>query len=156
MNRLLELKTDTSKKSKSRSPKTATQDASIQLLRRKQQKKPKAGTLDHLLKEARNMSDSLEILKTYLTTNEIPCYKYHFTVNGPPIVFDRYRATLKLSKDGKRFIMHNYKPEENFAAQERMAKLAARKEKVVQQMMEEMSQGKHVSAQDLRDPLGRS
>ena len=29
----------------------------------------------------------------------MPCTKLHYTVNGLPTIFDKYRATIKLSKD---------------------------------------------------------
>jgi hypothetical protein len=53
------------------------------------------------------------MLRTYLSMNEIPCFKYHYTVNGAPIIFDKYRSTLRLSKDKQKLVIHSFKPEEH-------------------------------------------
>jgi hypothetical protein len=74
----------------------------------------KPETLNDLIKRSKHTVDTLEMLKSYLSSNEITCFKYHYTINGAPIIFDKYRATFKLSKDKKKIIIHNYKPEENY------------------------------------------
>ena len=44
---------------------------------------------------------------------EIPCIKFHYTVNGAQMTNDSYRATLGLSKDFKTLIINNFKPEQD-------------------------------------------
>ena len=75
---------------------------------------PKPETLDDLIKRSKHTVDTLEMLKSYLSLNDIPCFKYHYTVNGAPIIFDKYKSTLRLSKDKTKLIIHNFKPEENY------------------------------------------
>ena len=80
--------------------------------------------LGDLITKARQSANSLRMLCDYLVMHEMHCFKYHFTVNGGPMIFDRYKASLKLSKDYKTLLIHCYKPEEDFEAmQKRMKKL---------------------------------
>ena len=74
----------------------------------------KPETLDELIARSKHTVDTLEMLESYLSQNEINCFKYHYTVTGAPIIFDKYRSILKLSKDKKRLIIHSFKPEENY------------------------------------------
>lgn len=53
-----------------------------------------------------------EFLRNFFIENEIPCKKYHYTVDKEtPGVFDHFDAKLKLSPNGQEFIIYNFKPE---------------------------------------------
>lgn len=71
-----------------------------------------------MLESARKTPCTLDMLNRYLSTIEIPCTKLHYTVNGMPIIFDKYRATFKISKDFKSIIIHTFKPQEEFQSQD--------------------------------------
>lgn len=52
-----------------------------------------------------------EFLRNFFIENEIPCKKYHYTVDkDTPSIFDHFDAVLKLSSDGKSIVLHNFKP----------------------------------------------
>lgn len=79
-------------------------------------------TLDELFERSKRTPNTLEMLRSYMTTNDIPCYKYHYTVNGAPLLFDKYKAIIKLSKNGKTIKIYNFKPEVDYQSQEQKMK----------------------------------
>ena len=46
----------------------------------------------------------------YLKQKEIPCIKYNYSLDKEIQNSDQYFATLTLSRDGKKFIVKNLKP----------------------------------------------
>ena len=46
-----------------------------------------------------------------LSDNEINCIKYNHTIEGMPLVFDSFKAVIRLSKNAKHFKIHCFKPE---------------------------------------------
>ena len=75
------------------------------------------------------------MLQIFLSAQELHCIKYHFTVNGAPTEFDKYKSTIKLSKDFKQLIIHSYRPDEdNVAVKNKMKKLK-KQQNIIKKMM---------------------
>lgn len=77
------------------------------------------------------------MLKAYMSTNDIPCAKYHHTVNGAPLLFDKYKAVVRLSKDGKTIKVYCFKPEVDYQSQEHKMKKIKEKQKQLQKEIDE-------------------
>ena len=71
-------------------------------------------TLQQNLEMAKEAPDMLQELIGKLSSAEVVCQKYHYTVNGGPQVFEKYIASFKLTKSGKRLRLYNYKPQEGY------------------------------------------
>ena len=99
-------------------------------------------TLDQLFERCKHTPNTLEMIKSYMSTNEIPCFKYHHTVNGGPWLFDKYKAVIRLSKNGEHLKVYNFKPEVDYQSQEKKMKILKQKQKQLQQEIDEESVGR--------------
>ena len=75
--------------------------------------------LEDRISECRATPNALNILEQYFSMTDIDCVKYNFTIGAMGSVFDNYKATLKLSRDYRKLIIHCYKPVEDKEAVER-------------------------------------
>jgi len=64
--------------------------------------------------DARSTRDKHEELRKHLIWNEIPCTKYNYTVDSKfKSTFDHYKASFRLTPDGKGVLLFTYRPEKN-------------------------------------------
>ena len=64
--------------------------------------------------DARGSRDKHEDLRKHLMSCEIPCTKYNYTVDSKVrSTFDHYKASLRLTPDGKGLLLFTYRPEKN-------------------------------------------
>ena len=73
----------------------------------------KKQSFESLVQDCKSVENRHKVLAQVLRDNEIECEKYHHTIYGGPLLFDKYKAVIRLSRNGKSFKIHCFKPEVN-------------------------------------------